>query len=254
MLVSYHDPTGVVNIAQILNLLETSIAQNILEQLDTSSLQEIRGSPQREGYYIHRSAAREILKEFFLPKKAYSWDENKQCRPKLEFFGGDHTTSISTEEMIGLIHFNGHDEKVTWGHQTLTVEDAMKECEDHGLFVARDTLLRVASNSSDRKLYYSDEDIMKLFDQSDESDYPTEATSHASFQSQDSLRFTPKKKKMKTRSNVPTLPAQWKVPVKEEVKPKPAEKVREWVGPDIRKTRFTNSMSSKKGGESSRRR
>jgi hypothetical protein len=92
---------------------------------------------------------------------------------------------------------------------------------------------------------------MKLFDHSDEPDFPTEAASQDSFQSQDTVRFRPKKKKQKGNSDIPTLPVERKISEKEKITP--VKKVEEWVvaGPDIRPTTFT---SSKKGGDGSRRR
>jgi hypothetical protein len=155
--------------------------------------------------------------------------------------------------MIGIILFNRQDEMITWGGRTLTAEDGIQECEDHGLSVARDALIRITSEPSglDSALFYTDGDIMKLFDHSDEPDFPTEAASQDSFQSQDTVRFRPKKKKQKGNSDIPILPVERKIPAKEKITPD--KKVEEWVaaGPDIRPTTF---MSSKKGADGSRRR
>jgi hypothetical protein len=242
--VSYHEPTGMVNITQILNLFDTKIVQEALEQFETHSLREIRGSPQWDGYYIHQSALGEILSRLSLPMKHCSWDKKKQCHAIDQFFGQEHTVSIATSEMIGLILFNQQDQKITWAGRTLTVEHVMKECQDHGLLVGRDALIQIVSDSGRNSiLFYSDDDIMNLFDQSDESDFPIEATSHNSFQSQDTVRFQPKKTNKKGKSDVPILPLPRQAPLRDEVTP--VEKVQEWVaaGPDIRATRFTSLKS-----------
>ncbi|KAE9381170.1 hypothetical protein N431DRAFT_424773 [Stipitochalara longipes BDJ] len=249
--ISHHEPTGMVNLTQILNLFESDVVQEVLRRLDTSNFREIRGSQQWDGHYVRRSALGEIFSRLSLPMKHYSWDDNKQSHPIDQFFGEEGTVSIATDEMINLILFDRQDEKIIWGSRTLTTQDAIKLSEDHGLPVARDTLVRVTSESSSASsIFYSDDDIMKLFDHSDESDYPTEATSHNSFQSQDTVCFIPKKKKRRGNPDIPILPAQRKVSAKEEITP--VQKVEEWVaaGPDIRPTRFTSS----KKGEGSRRR
>jgi len=241
-----------VNLTQILNLFDTETVQKALRKIDMSNFREIRGSPQWAGYYIHRSALGQIFSQLSLPMKPYSWDDNKQCRPTEQFFGSEDTMSIATDEMINLILFNRKNERITWGGQILTIHDAIKVAEDHGLPVARDTLIQLTSAApSLNPMFYSVDDIMKLFDQADDSDYPTEATSHNSFQSHDSTRFTPQKKKHKANPDVPILPVQRKALVKEQVAP--VKKVEEWVaaGPDIRPTRF---ISSKKYGEGSKRR
>jgi hypothetical protein len=240
-----------VNITQILNLFDTKDVRTALAQFDTLSYREIRGSPQWDGSYIHRSVLGEVLSHLSLQMKHYSWDDNKASHPVAQFFSEEHSVSIATEEMIGLILFNPQSRTITWGPRTLTLQEAIRECENHGLLMARDTLIRVASRSSESSsMHYTDDDIMNLFEQSDDSDFPTEATSHNSFQSQETVKFIPKRKKGKAPdvNDVPVLPQRkGKVEERDIVSKTPVEKVEEWikVGEDIKPTRFTRGQASR---------
>jgi hypothetical protein len=251
VLVSYHEPTGMVNITQILNLFGTRDVRTALAQLDTISCREIRGSPQWDGSYIHRSVLGEVFSHLSLQMKHNSWDDNKALHPVVQFFGEEHSISIATEEMIGLILFNPQSQTITWGPRILTLQEAIRECENHGLLIARDTLIHVASRSSESgsTLHYTDDDIMNLFEQPADSDFPTEAASHNSFQSQETVKFTPRRKKGKASevNDVPVLPQRKGKAERDVVSKTPVEKVEEWikVGEDIRPTRFTRGQASR---------
>jgi hypothetical protein len=241
-----------VNVTQILNLFDTQNVRTVLAHLDTFSCREIRGSPQWDGIYIHRSILGEVLSHLSLLTKRYSWDNNKQWQPVAQFLGKEQTVSIATDEMIGLILFNPQSQNIMWGDRTFTLQDGIRECEDHGLFVARDTLIRVASDSAELGsiLHYTDDDIINLFEHSDDSDFPAEATSQNSFLSQETVKFIPKKKKGKASdvNGVPVLPQRkGKVEERDVVSKTPVEKVEEWikVGEDIKPTRFTRGEASR---------
>jgi len=248
LLISYHEPTGMVNVTQLLNIFNTKNIQCLLESLKPT-IREIRGSPQWEGYYMDRLSMAKVLQLLSVRTHQYPWNFRKHTLPPGASFGEDSEDMIAvvTDEMIGHILVN--QDGVKWHSKIMTLGTAMKECADHGLFVAHDTLHRVTSEfpHSNWTSFYSDDDIMRLFDHADESDYPTAATSHASFQSQETLCFTPRKNKTGP-SNVPILPWQRMVPPREEITP--VEKVKEWirVGPDILPTSFKKRKSSSSGG------
>ena len=115
-----------VNITQILNLFETTTVHKILGQLDSSPFREVRGSKQWDGYYIHRSALGDILSHPSIQVNRYLWDNNTQCRPIDQFFGGEHIISIASDEMLSLILFNKLDVNVLWSSRTLTVSVFLK--------------------------------------------------------------------------------------------------------------------------------
>ncbi len=112
----------------------------------------------------------------------------------------------------------------------MTAEAALKICGDHGLIIAQEALGRATKCSSNPfwASSYTNNDILGLFDFSDDSECPTTATSHNSFQrtdNQSGFVF----KRSKSNSNVPILPEQQGMTA--------VEKVKWWNVPELRVTR-----------------
>lgn len=247
--ITYHEPSGMVNITQILNLLENEVVQRCLEGIEPS-FQEVRGSPKWEGFYLDGESARKIVQRLDL-----TIDQLPTSLPVLPPLGipfgnsKEHDIIVATEEMIGTILVNSDGKTVRWGMETQELSTAVSNCEANGLTLAKSTILGIEMPLEN--IWTSrctDDDIMNLFDQLE---YPTEATSHNSFDDfKDSMRFIPRKRRGST--SVPLLP-QRTMPLAEQLTPGSRREEIVSEGPPIRQTRFQSGSSSQAHPEKRRK-
>lgn len=227
--ISYHKPTGMVNITQILNLLDTKI----ISKMGKVSVQEARGSPQWEGYYIDIDSATKIMLQHSIYTDHNTWNSNKQATSPSESFGNTKEQSIAvvTDEMIGHMLVDRQLGSVVWNGRELTVERAKEVCAKHHLIVAYNTLDNSECSESTWTSSCPDEDILRLLEHSDQS----VAASHNSSKTNGTNRFVKRKRQ---RANIPELPQQRPPRVAQIL---PDEKVKQWIaeGPDIRPSRFS---------------
>ncbi|ESZ91747.1 hypothetical protein SBOR_7854 [Sclerotinia borealis F-4128] len=190
-----------------------------------SSVQEVRGSSQSEGYYIDRQSATNIMLQHSLKTKN-PWNVNEHVSSPSEFFGNnkEHCVAVVNDEMIGHLVVDRHLKSVMWNGRTMTLETARKECAEHGLNLACNTLHDLESSESTGSLFYTDDDILRLLEESDLSTAATYVPPTRSFDS-DRFEFQP----IDTMRTVDIIPPQHYT-----------QRVEEWIAisPDMRRTRW----------------
>jgi hypothetical protein len=109
---------------------------------------------------------------------------------------------IATPEMIGFILVNEDGRTVKWDGKSKLVGAAVQDCENHGLVTAKGILQAIeVPLRQDWTTHYNGERIISLFNQSE---IPTEATSHNSFYPREDN--SPVLKNRKSFIDVPILP------------------------------------------------
>ncbi|KAF4634804.1 hypothetical protein G7Y89_g3298 [Cudoniella acicularis] len=241
--ITYHKPSRMVNITQILNLFDHNVLEEYLGNL-TPVVQEIRGAPSLEGYYIDPTTFEIIVKLLGLHVNSKKLEDLKREPFEPIFLDQDNDwIAIATHEMIDLILVNRDGRTVQWNDKIMTIETAINVCDEHGLVLARRKLLQVNGASEPNwTAFKNDEEIIQLFEGDSR---PTSITSHASFYDGDEdkalgFRF----KKMRSNIPMPILPR--RLP---STSPRvlPAEKCREWFDKvekgDMVRTKFAPTSS-----------
>ena len=235
--ISYHGPSKMVNITQVLNLLADEEARSFEDILP--AIQELRGLPQWEGHYIDVESMYQVLGKLGL-KMGEIQEQHPISRYAFSDNDSNHFVIVATSEMIGLIFLNRNGKTVKWNGREQTIDDAIKVCEEHGLLVAQMAIREDVTMEPEWTSRYTNEQIMNLFG----GECMSEATEHNSFLISDSLQFTLKKRK--GHEDVPTLPAMRTSFVEEATlrDESPWEKCETWVSDkDIRPTRFKGKQT-----------
>lgn len=227
--VSYHEPSQMVNITQVLNLFNNEDTRNCVENI-LPTVQELRGSQQWEGHYIDVKSMDQVLERLDL-KMGGALEELSVSPCAFHDNDSNHFLIVATQEMIGFIFLNRDGKNVKWNGREQTIDDAVKACEEHGLFIAQRAICEGVRAEPEWTSCYNSEQIMNLFDGEPQS----EATEHNSFTVSASSQFVLKKRK--AREEVPTLPLPREPSVGQATG---REKCESWieVSDNIRPTRF----------------
>lgn len=232
--ISYHKPSGMVNITQILNLLDDNIVNSCLEGI-SPSYQQVCGSDQWEGYYIDSESTDEVLRRLNLETNQ-SYRMAHETPPRDIFYNNDPSQFIiiASPEMIGLVFLQRDGTAVKLNGNTKSVEATVQECEKHGLSVTARAVQTYIPSEPDWKSYDGTSQVIKRFD---EPNCPSEATEHSSFYDpEERTRFTLRKRK--APSDVPVLPKPTRSRVEQTTVTEICQSWTKEVGADIRPSRF----------------
>jgi hypothetical protein len=232
--ISYYEPSGMVNITQILNLLDDNVAHSCLEGI-YPIFQQVRGSSQWEGYYINSESTDKVLSRLDLEtSQSYRMTREAPSCPDI-FYNNDPNRFIviASREMIGLIFLQRDGTSVKLNGSIQTVETAITECEKHGLSVTATTIQTYVPSEPDWTSHGGSSQAIKLFD---EPNCPSEAEYNSFYHLEERTRFTLRKRK--APSDIPVLPQPRRPRVGQTTLTEICESWIKQVADDIRPSKF----------------